>query len=180
MKNFKKILSVLAILGMATIYTSVSAANWYAPRCNGGTLKNKLGTSQFHCKTTTSRTPSCPSGKTKKVKSVGKDKCESVSSGSTKNAVCNVGVGNNKNNWRKNVKRGADNCTHKTKNKGVKPLKCSGAGYALSVDRSGNTDKCVKGSTSVVSTTISCNSNETHKTGGTDKCERTTETRPIF
>ena len=180
MKNFKKILSVLAILGMATIYTSVSAANWYAPRCNGGTLKNKLGTNQFHCLTTTNRAPTCPAGQTKKVKNIGKDKCEFVSSGSTKNAVCNVGLGNNPNNWKKNIRNGADNCTHKTKNKGVKPLKCSGAGYALSVDNSGNRDKCVKGSARVISTNIACRVGETHKTGGADKCEKTRKTKPVF
>jgi len=180
MKNFKTILSVLAILGATTIFTSVSAENWYAPRCNGGTLKNKLGTNQFHCVTTTSRTPNCPRGSTKKIKDVGRDKCELVSSGSTKNAECNVGIGNNKNNWKKNIKNGADNCTHKTQNKGVKLLKCSGPGYALAIDYSGNNDVCVKGSTRVVSTTIACRAGETHKTSRTDKCERTSKTRPVF
>lgn len=180
MKNLKKLLSVLAILGVATIFTSVSATNWYAPKCNSGTLKSQIGSNKFHCKTTASRTPSCSSGKVKKINSIGKDKCESISSGTVKTAECKVGAGNLQKNWQKNIKSGADNCTHKTKSKGVKPLKCSGSSYSLVVNHAGNVDKCVKGSTSVISTTIACYSSETHKTSGTDKCEKTTESKPVF
>lgn len=181
MKNIKLLIPALIVIGSATLLSqSAFATNWYAPRCTSGALKNKVASNKFHCKATTSRVPSCPSGKTKKQKNIGKDKCESLPSEQIKTAECKVGTGNLQKNWKKNVKNGADNCTHKTKNKGVKPLKCSGSGYALVVDKSGKTDKCVKSTGSVVSTNISCNTGETHKTSGLDKCEKTTESKPIF
>jgi len=180
MKTFRLLL--LSLLAMGTLsFTSSASAGWYTPRCTSGQLKVKpiIGkTDQYHCIKTVSRIPSCPSGYSKKTDAIGKDKCEKVSS-QTKAAQCKLGVLDNKNNWRINRRNGADNCTHKTKNKGQKPLKCTGAGYSLSVDRQGNRDMCVK-SGGVSRTTVSCRSNETHRKAGVDKCESVTETRPTF
>lgn len=180
MKTLRLVL--LSILAMGTLsFTSSASAGWYTPRCTSGDLKVKpiVGrTDQYHCKKTVNRTPSCPSGYTKKKDNIGKDKCEKVSS-QTKAAQCKLGALDNKNNWRINRRNGPDNCTHKTKNKGQKPLKCTGSGYSLSVDKSGRNDMCVK-SGGVTRTTISCRSGETHKTSGLDVCQSVTETRPTF
>ncbi|MEJ2620445.1 MAG: hypothetical protein P8163_09330 [Candidatus Thiodiazotropha sp.] len=158
---------------------SSMAASWYTPNCSGigGQLKSRSG-NKYHCEKTSSRMPQCPNGYTKKVNSTAKDQCERVTSNVTA-PKCRLSVGQNQNNWRIVVTGGPDHCVHKTKNKGQKPLKCSGTGYSVSQNYQGNTDKCTK-SGAVQRVQVSCNNNETHRTGGADKCEVTQYLKPRF
>lgn len=187
MKNLTLLLSALTIVGtgsllvISTVTPTVANAAKYKPQAScpsGYTLKKGLRGAT--CIMTTSRTPSCPSRQTKKVKSIGKDKCQRLPTEMIKNPECKVGTGNFQRNWQINHVRGQDNCTHKTKQKGVKRLKCSGNSYSLVIDKNNNTDQCVKSSGRVVSTNITCRTGETHKTKGTDQCETKRETRPTF
>ncbi|RTZ63875.1 MAG: hypothetical protein DSZ29_06245 [Aquificaceae bacterium] len=172
----------LSSLAIGTVsFSSNASANWFTPHCTSGVLKVKprVGrTDQYQCKRTVNRTPSCPAGYTKKTDPLGKDKCEKFAI-QVKPAVCKLGVLDNKNNWRIHRQNGADYCTHKTKNKGQKPMKCTGGGYSLSIDNSGNRDRCVKSSGKVTSV-VTCRAGETHKKNGVDVCQSVTVTRPAF
>jgi hypothetical protein len=158
---------------------SALATTWYTPNCDviGGELKSRSG-HRYNCEKTRSRTPQCPNSYTKKVKSTAKDDCERVSS-DVKSPKCNLSAGQRQNNWRIVVTNGQDHCVHRTKDKGQKPLKCQGAGYNISQNYHGNTDKCLK-SGQVDKVKVSCNSNETHKSSGEDKCEVKEYLKPRF
>jgi len=178
MKNLKLLLLSLLTVG-AFSYSATASANWYTPNCPNGQLK-KQGSNRYQCETVTSRVPRCPQGSNKNVHPTGIDKCQRVANEQVQAPRCNLSVGQSQNNWRINIRNGADFCTHKTQpqRKGQKPLKCQGGGYALVRDKQGNRDQCVKSNGRAVSTPIRCNSGETHKKRGQDKCERVAITRP--
>ena len=137
--------------------------------CSSGyTLKIDL-VGKDSCVKETSQNATCSSGYTQKVKSIAKDKCQKVDV-HVETPKCDLKFGEFQNNWNIVHSSGNDYCAHESSSsKGIRALKCDHHDYAVQVDYTGSTDKCVNES-ELIEHDITCPSGYDQKVSGTDTC----------